>query len=199
MIPSRESADQVIGAYVDRLGAASPDACGAAGIICGPESPFVLPEAAVYVDTSMPLGDFLDLFASMFWLYVDRSGCDYVEASALIDAVFDHACEFPGHDENGAELAPLTEVEIFREVSADFMDALKERFTDVVPFSGLIWPDDTCSIQSDSRLRGRDIGEIINGLLMQLLRSKRLTPKEAEALLERALERLRGQTGGQDK
>ena len=191
MKPTRENADRIIGSYVDRLRAGAPEACGVAGIICGDESPFVLPEAAVYVDTTMAPQDFLDLFASMLWLYIERSGTDYVEASALIDAIYDQACEYPGHDENGQELTPLTEVEVFQEISADFMDSLQDRFGGVIPFSGLMWPDKTCSIQSDSRLSGQDVGEIIHGLLTQLMRSSRLTPQEAEKLLVQALERLR--------
>lgn len=191
MKPTREWADRVIGAYVDRLRSGAPEACGAAGIICGDESPFVLPEASVYLDTSMAPQDFLDLFASMFWLHISRSGADNVEAASLIDAIFDQACEYPGYDENGQELAPLTEVEVFQEVSADFMDSLQERFGGVRPFSGLIWPDHTCSIQSDSRLRGRDIGEIIHGLLTQQMRGKRLSAAGAEQILIRALDRLR--------
>lgn len=188
---TKSGADAVIGAFVDRLRNGAPDACGAAGIVFGDETPFTLPEAAVYIDTSMLPQDFLELFASMFWLHIQRSGADPIEASGLVDAIFDQACEYPGHDENGAELQPLTEVELFQEASADFMDALQDRLGAVVPFSGLIWPDHTCSIQSDSRLSGRDVGEIINGMITQLLRSKRITPEEAEQLLLRALERLR--------
>lgn len=191
MKPTRPFADKVIGAFVDRLRTGAPDAHGAAGIVFGDESPFALPEAAVYVDTSMMPQDFLELFASMFWLNVRRSGMDPVEASALVDAIFDQACEYPGHDENGEELKPLTEVELFQEASADFMDALQDRLGQVVPFSGLIWPDHTCSIQSDSRLSGQDVGEIINGMLTQLLRTKRITAQEAEQILLRALRRLR--------
>lgn len=184
-------ARDVIGAFAERLRTGAPDACGAAGIVCGDDSPFVLPQACVYLDTSMQPDDFLSLFASMFWLYIQRSGSDYVQAAALSDAIFDQACEYPGHDETGAELPPLTDVELFQEASADFMDALQERLGSVKPFSGLVWPDGNCSIQSDSRLTGAEVGEIINGMLTQLLRSQRITSPEAEEILRRALQRLR--------
>lgn len=187
--------DAIVDAYVDGLQADGTDTYALAGIAYEDFSDY-----RAVVNSAVPRDVFVDMLASLYWMYVASSGLSAGEAAVLAENITDQACTFFYDEQEEAEFETLfvdgTPAEKFGELSQEFFDDLKLFLGEnVEALTGIVWnghggDDVVCSVRNNAAIGTEDLASLVSAQIITMIVRGSMTPEQARETLKRAGEEL---------
>lgn len=153
-------------------------------------------DCCAVVSPEMPRDVFVDMLASLYWMYVAAAGLTAGQTALLTEAVFDEACLFLYDDEEAGPETASSPAEKFGELSQEFFDELQLVLGEnVEAVTGVVWngrggSDARCSVRTGTDISSADLASLIAAEVITMTARGTLSPEEARRTLQQAGEEL---------
>lgn len=161
-------------------------------------------EGQAVIDPEMSQDILIDVFASLFWIFVAESSFDAQQTAIFLDMILNAALS--ALVDNTAEGNPDrrdNSVNDFRELADSFVEELRENFGNVKGLVGIVWGDESkdtfCSTESASSLTEEELAPVLASFVISLMAHHDLNIETGHRVLENAslyLDKLCNTTGG---